>query len=67
MNRVSWFFLPSFLVTSLMLTRLVVQDCPNALAVGDGRVRRIAQVDDERLVRLGTAGWAPTESGSAWR
>ena len=33
--------------------RLVVDDGAHALAVGDGRVGRTAQVDEERLVRFG--------------
>ncbi len=35
--------------------RLVVHDGAHALAVGDGRVRRAAEVDDEGLVRLAEA------------
>ena len=56
-NRVVFLpFLPSFLVTSLMLMRgSSSRMVPIALAVGDGRVRRAAEVDDEGLGRLGEA------------
>ena len=56
-NRVVWPFLPSALVTSLMLMRgSSSRMVPDALAVGDDAVLAVAQVDDEGLVRLRRAG-----------
>ena len=56
-NSVVLFFLPSFLRhVADADARLVVEDGAHALAVGDGRVGRAAEVDDEGLVRLGRAG-----------
>ena len=47
--------LPSVTVTSLIESVggvVVVDDRPDALGVGDGRVRGAAEVHEERLVRL---------------